>query len=79
MGNVMVPYDEQHGKNLYGAGACTPALPAGAMAAAPISTIAQGNTFSWVKGDWISLAAMGTDSQIGWWASAADIGTTSPS
>jgi Domain of unknown function (DUF3821) len=53
------------------------ALPAGALAA--LNTIAPGNTvFLGEEGLDIS-AAMGSDTQIGWWASAADIGTTSPS
>jgi hypothetical protein len=55
--------------------AAVTALPA----ADPISTIAQGNTvFLGEEGLDIS-AAMGTYTQIGWWASAADVGTTSPS
>lgn len=54
-------------------------IPAGVMAAAPISTIASGNTvFLGEQGLDIS-AAMGGDSQIGWWASAASIGTSAPS
>ena len=45
---------------------------------AAINTISQGNTvFIGEEGLDIS-AAMGPDTQIGWWASAADISTTSP-
>ena len=55
------------------------ALPVGAMAAAPISTIAQGNIVFLGEGGLDITPAMGSYSQIGWWASAADIGTTSPS
>jgi hypothetical protein len=45
---------------------------------AAINTISQGNTvFIGEEGLDIS-AAMGQDNQIGWWASAADISTTSP-
>ena len=45
---------------------------------AAINTISQGNTvFIGEEGLNIS-AAMGQDTQIGWWASAADIRTTSP-
>jgi hypothetical protein len=58
------------------------ALSAGVMAIPapdPLSVIAQGNTvFLGEEGLDIS-AAMGTDTQIGWWASAADVGTSSPS
>jgi hypothetical protein len=47
-------------------------------ASAAINTIKQGNTvFIGEEGLDIS-AAMGPDTQIGWWASAADITTTSP-
>jgi hypothetical protein len=47
-------------------------------ATAAITTIKQGNTvFLGEEGLDIS-AAMGPDTQIGWWASAADITTTSP-
>ena len=47
-------------------------------ASAAINTIKQGNTvFIGEEGLDIS-AAMGPDTQIGWWASAADISTTSP-
>jgi len=54
-------------------------VPAGVMAAAPISTIVSGNTvFLGEQGLDIS-AAMGGDSQIGWWASAASIGASAPS
>jgi hypothetical protein len=54
-------------------------VPAGVMAALPISTIAAGNTvFLGEQGLDIS-AAMGPDTQIGWWASAADISNTAPS
>jgi len=46
---------------------------------AAINTISQGNTvFIGEEGLDIS-AAMGPDTQIGWWAPAADISTTSPS
>jgi hypothetical protein len=76
------------------------ALPAGAMAAAPISTIAQGNTvFLGEEGlditaalngayygeacgayvDYANLTGIPHLTQIGWWASAADISSTSPS
>ena len=45
---------------------------------AAINTISQGNTvFIGEEGLDIS-AAMGPDTQIGWWASAADISTTAP-
>ena len=48
------------------------------IAAAPISTIMQGNAvFVGEEGLDIS-AAMGPDTQIGWWASAADISRSSP-
>jgi hypothetical protein len=53
-------------------------LPVGAMAAAPISTIAQGNTVFLGEGGLDITGAMGSYTDIGWWASAADIGTTSP-
>jgi hypothetical protein len=47
-------------------------------ASAAINTIKQGNTvFIGEEGLDVS-AAMGPDTQIGWWASAADITTTSP-
>jgi hypothetical protein len=47
-------------------------------ASAAINTIRQGNTvFIGEEGLDIS-AAMGPDTQIGWWASAADLSTTSP-
>jgi len=55
------------------------ALPVGAMAADPISTIAQGNTVFLGEGGLDITGAMGSYTDIGWWASAADIGTTSPS
>jgi len=55
------------------------ALPVGAMAAVPISTIAQGNTVFLGEGGLDITGAMGSYTDIGWWASAADIGTTSPS
>jgi hypothetical protein len=57
-------------------------LSAGAMALIPlnpISTIAQGNTVFLGEEGLNINAAMGTAAQIGWWASAADVGTTSPS
>jgi hypothetical protein len=57
-------------------------LSAGAMALVvsdPLSTIAQGNTVFLGEQGLNINAAMGTDTQIGWWASAADIGTSSPS
>ena len=55
------------------------ALSTGAIAADPLSTIAQGNTVFLGEQGLNINAAMGTDTQIGWWASAADVGTTSPS
>jgi hypothetical protein len=75
-------------------------LSAGAMAAAPISTIGQGNTvFLGEEGlditaalngayygqacgasvDYANLTGIPHLTQIGWWASAADISSTSPS
>lgn len=54
-------------------------LPIGAIAAAPISTIAAGNTVFLGEEGLDVTAAMGGDSQIGWWASAASIATSSPS
>ncbi len=54
-------------------------LPAGAMAAAPISTIAPGNTvFVGEEGLDITAALDGYD-RIGWWASAANLYTSAPS
>jgi hypothetical protein len=55
------------------------ALSAGAMAAAPISTIAQGNTVFLGEEGLDITAAIGPASQIGWWASAASIETSAPS
>jgi hypothetical protein len=57
-------------------------LSAGAMAipiSDPLSTIAQGNTVFLGEEGLNINAAMGADTKIGWWASAADIGTSSPS
>lgn len=54
------------------------ALPIGAMAAAPISTIASGNAIFLGEEGLDITAAMNGDTQIGWWASAAAIPTTSP-
>jgi hypothetical protein len=54
-------------------------LPAGAMAAAPISTISPGNTvFVGEEGLDITAALDGYD-RIGWWASAANLYTSAPS
>jgi hypothetical protein len=55
------------------------ALSAGAMAAAPISTIAQGNTVFLGEEGLDITAALGGSTQIGWWAAAADIYNTAPS
>jgi hypothetical protein len=55
------------------------ALPLSAVAAAPISTINPGNTVFLGEEGLDITAAMGTDTRIGWWASAANIETTSPS
>jgi hypothetical protein len=55
------------------------ALSTGAMAAGPISHIAQGNTVFLGEEGLDITNAMGGDTEIGWWASAAAIGTTSPS
>ena len=54
-------------------------LPLGAMAAAPISTIASGNTVFLGEEGLDITAAMGDSPRIGWWASAADIARSSPS
>ena len=54
-------------------------VPAGVMAAAPIATIASGNTVFLGEDSLDITAAMNGDTQIGWWASAAAISTTSPS
>ncbi len=54
-------------------------LSAGAWAAAPISTIASGNTVFLGEEGLDITAAMNGDTSIGWWASAASIATTSPS
>jgi hypothetical protein len=57
-------------------------LFAGAMAlpiANPISTIAQGNTVFLGEQGLDITSAMGADSRIGWWASAASIDTSAPS
>ena len=55
----------------------TSLLCAGPVAAA-INTIGQGN-FVFIGEEGLDItAALGPDSQIGWWASAADITATSP-
>jgi hypothetical protein len=54
-------------------------VPAGAMAAAPLATISPGNTVFLGEENLDITAAMDGDTQIGWWASAAVIPTTSPS
>jgi len=54
-------------------------LPVGALGAAPISTIAQGNMVFLGEEGLDITAAMGGDTRIGWWASAADISTSAPS
>jgi hypothetical protein len=53
-------------------------LPAAAMAAAAISTIAPGNTVFLGEEGLDITAAMGGNTRIGWWASGADIYTTAP-
>jgi hypothetical protein len=55
------------------------ALTAGAMAAPPISTIAQGNTVFLGEAGLDITGAMGPYDRIGWWASAASISMSSPS
>jgi hypothetical protein len=54
-------------------------LTAGVTAAAPISTIAPGNTVFLGEEGLDIAAALGPDSRIGWWASAASVETSSPS
>jgi hypothetical protein len=54
-------------------------LPLGAMAAAPISTIAPGNTVFLGEQGLDITAALDGSTRIGWWASAADIARSSPS
>jgi hypothetical protein len=55
------------------------ALPAGAMAALPIGTIASGNMVFLGEEGLDITAAMGPDTRIGWWASAASVPMSSPS
>jgi hypothetical protein len=55
------------------------ALSAGVMAADPISTIAPGNVVFLGEEGLDITAAMEGDTQIGWWASAASISSSSPS
>ncbi|MFA5269773.1 MAG: DUF3821 domain-containing protein [Methanoregula sp.] len=54
-------------------------IPAGVMAAPAIGTIAAGNTVFLGEENLDITAAMGPDTRIGWWASAASIPTSSPS
>jgi hypothetical protein len=54
-------------------------LPAGAMAVAPISTIAPGNTVFLGEEGLDITAALGGYDRIGWWASAANLYTSAPS
>lgn len=53
-------------------------FPSGAMAAAPISTIAPGNTVFLGEEGLDITAALDGSTRIGWWASAADIARSSP-
>lgn len=54
-------------------------LSTGACAAAPIATIASGNTVFLGEEGLDITAALNGDTRVGWWASAASISTTSPS
>ncbi len=54
-------------------------LPAGVLAAAPIATIDPGNTVFLGEEGLDITAALGGATSIGWWASAANIASSSPS
>jgi hypothetical protein len=54
-------------------------IPGGVMAATALGTIAAGNTVFLGEENLDITAAMGPDTRIGWWASAASIPTSSPS